>query len=158
MADIEKKDIKQKVELKTASRVMRFTIYRFNPETDKKPYFQDYSFDVSTIKGKMLLNVLEALKEQDPTLGLRRSCGEGVCGSDGMNINGHNGLACITPLKDLPDHVTLRPLPGFPIIRDLIVDMEQFYTQYKKIKPYLMNSSFGRKNKNIEGSLLATNQ
>jgi len=122
------------------SRVMTFSIYRFNPEVDQKPYFQDYDFDVSTIKGKMLLNVLEALKEQDPSLGLRRSCGEGVCGSDGMNINGSNGLACITQLKNLPDRVLLQPLPGFPVIRDLIVDMEQFFAQYRKIKPYLQNN------------------
>lgn len=124
-----------------ASRVMTISIYRFNPETDKKPYFQDYKFDILTIKGKMLLNVLEALKEQDPTLGLRRSCGEGVCGSDGMSINGNNGLACITQLKDLPDRVLLQPLPGFPVIRDLIVDMEQFFNQWRKVQPYLKNDS-----------------
>ena len=121
------------------SRVMTFSISRFNPETDKKPYMQEFKFDVATIPGKMLLNALEAIREQHPDIGLRRSCGEGVCGSDGMNINGKNGLACITQLKDLPDRVVLRPLPGFPIIRDLIVDMEQFYTQYKKMKPYLQN-------------------
>lgn len=119
--------------------VMKFSICRFNPELDEKPYMQDYELDVSKIKGKMLLNALEALKEKDPTLGFRRSCGEGVCGSDGMNINGTNGLACVMPLKDLPRHVVLQPLPGFPIVRDLIVDMEQFFDQYKKIKPYLQN-------------------
>ena len=121
------------------SRVMTFSIYRFNPEVDKKPYIQDYQFDVSTIKGKMLLSVLEALKDQDPTIGLRRSCGEGVCGSDGMNINGRNGLACITQLRDLPDRVLLQPLPGFPVIRDLIVDMDLFFEQYRKTTPYLQN-------------------
>ena len=124
-----------------ASRVMNISIYRFNPEVDKKPYMQDYPFDLSKIKGKMLLNVLEALKEDDPTLCLRRSCGEGVCGSDAMNINGNNGLPCITQLKDLPDRVVLRPLPGFPVIRDLIVDMEQFFAQWRKVQPYLLNNS-----------------
>ena len=123
------------------SRVVTFSIYRFNPETDAKPYMQDFELDVATIKGKMLLNALEALKEQHPSLGFRRSCGEGVCGSDGMNINGKNGLACITQLNQLPDRVSLRPLPGFPVIRDLIVDMEQFFEQYKKIKPYLQNGN-----------------
>ena len=118
---------------------MAFSIMRFNPETDKKPYMQDFELDVSTIQGKMLLNALEALREKHPDIGLRRSCAEGVCGSDGMNINGKNALACVTQLKDLPDCVVIRPLPGFPIIRDLIVDMEQFYTQYKKVKPYLLN-------------------
>jgi len=121
------------------SRVMKFSIYRFNPEIDKKPYIQDFKLDVGKLKGKMLLNALEAIKEEDPTLGLRRSCGEGVCGSDGMNINGKNGLACITQLHTLPDRVLLQPLPGFPVIRDLVVDMKLFFEQYKKIKPYLQN-------------------
>lgn len=121
------------------SRVMTFSIYRFNPDKDKKPYIQDFELDVSKIKGKMLLNAMEALKEIHPDLGFRRSCGEGVCGSDGMNINGTNGLACTTQLRDLPDRVLLQPLPGFPVIRDLIVDMEQFFEQYKKVKPYLLN-------------------
>ncbi len=124
----------------TRSRVMTFSIYRFNPEKDKKPYMQDFNFDVATIPGKMLLNVLEAIREQHPDIGLRRSCGAGVCGSDGMNVNGENRLACITPLSSLPDKVVLRPLPGFPVIRDLIVDMEQFYDQLHKIKPYLQNN------------------
>jgi len=125
--------------MNTESRVMTFSIYRFNPEVDKKPYIQDFKFDVFSIKGKMLLNVLEALREQDPTLGLRRSCGEGVCGSDGMNINGKNGLACTTQLNTLPDRVLIQPLPGFPVIRDLIVDMELFFEQYRRIGPFLQN-------------------
>ncbi|MBA2654102.1 MAG: succinate dehydrogenase iron-sulfur subunit [Gammaproteobacteria bacterium] len=118
---------------------MKFSIYRFNPESDKEPYMQDYELDPVKIKGKMILHALEALKEQDPTLGFRRSCGEGVCGSDGMNINGKNHLACMTSLTHLPDHITLRPLPGFPVIRDLIVDMTQFFEQYGKASPFLMN-------------------
>ena len=124
-----------------AKREMIFSIYRFNPDVDGKPYLQDFKFDVSTIKGRMLLNVLEALKEEDPTLTFRRSCGEGVCGSDGMNINGQNGLACITRLADLPDRVVINPLPGLPVIRDLIVDMDQFFEQYFRVKPYLMNKT-----------------
>ena len=77
-------------------------------------YMQDFELDISKIKGAMLLNALEAIKEtQDPTLKFRRSCGEGVCGSDGMNINGKNGLACITKLHDLPDRVVLRPFTRF---------------------------------------------
>jgi len=115
---------------------MRFRIYRYNPEKDQKPYMQDYEFN--DIKpGMMLLYVLLILKEQDSTLGFRRSCKEGVCGSDGMNINGTNGLACITPLADLKDPVEIRPLPRLPVIRDLIVDMEPFYRQYRDVKPYL---------------------
>jgi succinate dehydrogenase / fumarate reductase iron-sulfur subunit len=118
---------------------MKFSIYRYNPETDKEPYMQDFQLDSNKIKGNMVLHAMEALREQDPTLGYRRSCGEGVCGSDGMNINGKNRLACITSLTDLPEHIVLRPLPGFPVIRDLIVDMTQFYEQYGKVKPFLLN-------------------
>ncbi|MDP1575055.1 MAG: succinate dehydrogenase iron-sulfur subunit [Coxiellaceae bacterium] len=123
----------------TKSRVMTFSIYRFDPDKDQKPLMQDYKLDIETIKGKMLLNALEAIKEKNPEIGFRRSCGEGVCGSDGMNINGTNGLACVTRLHDLPDRVVLMPLPGFPIVRDLIVDMEPFFEQYKRVKPYLQN-------------------
>ena len=123
----------------TESRRMSFSIYRFDPSKDKKPYMQDYEVSLADVDGQMLLNAIEAIKRQDPTLALRRSCGEGVCGSDGMNINGMNGLACITPLSELPDRVTLRPLPGLPVIRDLVVDMTRFYKQYEHVKPYLEN-------------------
>jgi len=115
---------------------MRFSIYRFNPETDKKPYMKDYDLD-NVSSDMMLLDALLLLKEQDPTLGFRRSCREGVCGSDGMNINGTNGLACITPVTSLKEPVELRPMPRLPVIRDLIVDMDQFYKQYRDVKPYL---------------------
>lgn len=125
--------------MSTLSRVMTFSIYRFDPAKDSKPHMQEYQLDIETIKGKMLLNALEAIKEKHPEIGFRRSCGEGVCGSDGMNINGKNGLACITRLHDLPDRVALMPLPGFPVIRDLIVDMEPFFNQYKRVQPYLQN-------------------
>lgn len=91
----------------------------------------------------MLLDALIRLKEKDPTLAFRRSCREGVCGSDGFNMNGKNGLACITPISVLGGgkrKIVIRPLPGLPVIRDLVVDMGQFYTQYEKIKPYLLNN------------------
>ena len=118
------------------------SIYRYNPDTDAKPYMQGYKIDTDSFKGVMLLDLLEAIKaQQDQSLTFRRSCGEGVCGSDGMNINGKNGLACVTPLADLPDKIVLRPLPGFPIIRDLIVDLTQFYKQYESVKPYLCNDN-----------------
>ncbi len=118
---------------------MRFSIYRFNPETDAKPYMQDYELDLEA-EGKMLLDAILLIKEQDETLAVRRSCREGVCGSDGMNINGRNGLACVTPLQDLKQPIELRPLPGLPVIRDLVVDMTQFYKQYRSIKPYVVNN------------------
>lgn len=117
---------------------MKFSIYRYNPETDKKPYMQDFDLDIPEGSDMMLLDALLALKDQDASLSLRRSCREGVCGSDGMNINGKNGLACITPLSSLKTPIVVRPLPGLPVIRDLVVDMAQFYKQYEKIKPFLI--------------------
>lgn len=120
---------------------MRFSIYRFNPETDEKPSMQDYDIDIKEHNCVMLLDALIAIKNRvDETLTLRRSCREGVCGSDGMNVNGKNRLACTTRLTTLTEPVVIRPLPGLPVIRDLIVDMSQFYTQYEKAKPYLQNN------------------
>lgn len=118
-----------------------FSIYRFNPEVDAKPYMQDYWLTIDAKSDPMILTLLEKIKsEQDATLSYRRSCREGVCGSDGMNINGNNGLACITHLSKLAtDKIVIRPLPGFPIIRDLVVDMGQFYQQYERVEPYLQN-------------------
>ena len=118
---------------------MRFRIYRFNPETDAEPYMQDYQLE-KVRPGMMLLDALLALKEQDETLAFRRSCGEGVCGSDGVNVNGLNRLACVTPLASLKEPITLRPFPGQPVIRDLVVDMSSFYRQYRAVKPYLVRN------------------
>ena len=116
---------------------MEFQVYRYNPEVDKKPYMQNFNLDIPDDSGMMVLTAIELLKEQDPSLALRRSCREGVCGSDGMNINGKNRLACITNLSELSKPIVLRPLPGLPVQRDLIVDMTQFYKNYEKVKPYL---------------------
>lgn len=117
---------------------MKFKIYRYNPEQDKKPYVKEYELD-NVEPGTMLLAALLRIKdEQDETLSFRRSCGEGVCGSDGMNINGINGLACITSTDDLKQPIEVKPLPGLPVIRDLIIDMDQFYKQYRAVKPYLI--------------------
>jgi len=116
---------------------MRFSIYRYDPESGEAPAMQDYELEHVNRDG-MLLEALIQIKAQDETLAFRRSCGEGVCGSDGMNINGTNGLACITPLSRLTEPVTLRPLPGLPVIRDLVVDLTQFYHQYRSVKPYLI--------------------
>ena len=119
---------------------MKFSIYRFDPDKDSRPYMQSYELDAAKIRpDMMLLDALLELKAQDETLSFRRSCQEGVCGSDGMNINGHNGLACITPIATLKTPIELRPLPGQPVIRDLIVDLTQFYAQYRAAKPYLIN-------------------
>lgn len=117
---------------------MRFLISRFNPDKDEKPYMQGYEIELEPTD-KMLLDALIRIKSIDDSLSLRRSCREGVCGSDAMNINGRNGLACITPIATLKEPIEIRPLPGLPIIRDLIVDMSQFFKQYHSIKPYLIN-------------------
>ena len=122
---------------------MLVSVYRYNPETDQEPYMQDV--EVSLLEGKdlMVLDVLNLIKEKDQSLSYRRSCREGVCGSDGVNMNGKNGLACITPLSEVVTNgkLVVRPLPGLPVIRDLVVDMGVFYKQYQRIKPYLQNSS-----------------
>ncbi|NHI01951.1 MULTISPECIES: succinate dehydrogenase iron-sulfur subunit [Oceanimonas] len=117
------------------------SVYRYNPETDAKPYMKDYRMDIPEGSDMMVLDALLQLKEQEPSLAFRRSCREGVCGSDGLNMNGKNGLACITPLSDLlgkDNKVVIRPLPGLPVVRDLVVDMTQFYTQWEKVKPFLI--------------------
>ena len=118
---------------------MRFSVYRYNPETDSKPTMRDYELPLE-LSDRMLLDAMVRLKEQDDSLAFRRSCREGVCGSDAININGKNGLACITRLADLKEPVVLKPLPGLPVIRDLIVDMTQFFDQYHSIKPYVINN------------------
>ena len=124
---------------------MKISLYKYNPEVDTVPYMKDYEVELPTGKDLMVLDVLHLLKEQDASVTYRRSCREGVCGSDGMNINGKNGLACITPLsvatKGKFDKLTLRPLPGLPVIRDLVVDLSLFYQQFEKVEPYLQNDT-----------------
>jgi succinate dehydrogenase / fumarate reductase iron-sulfur subunit len=118
------------------------SVYRYNPETDTQPRMQDYQVQLPPGKDMMVLDVMQLVKDQDSTLTYRRSCREGVCGSDGLNINGRNGLACITHVSSVVknDKLVLRPLPGLPVIRDLVVDMTQFYKQYERVKPYLQNN------------------
>jgi succinate dehydrogenase / fumarate reductase iron-sulfur subunit len=116
---------------------MRIKVYRYNPEVDKKPYMQTFTID-KVKEGMMLRDALLQIKEQDESFTFRHSCGEGVCGSDAVNINGRNGLSCITPLLTLREPIEVRPMPGMPIIRDLVVDMSQFFHQYRAVKPYLI--------------------
>ena len=103
-----------------------FQIYRYDPDTDEKPRMQTLQVELDG-QERMLLDALNKLKAVDPTLSFRRSCREGVCGSDAMNINGKNGLACLTNMLTLPGTIVLKPLPGLPVIRDLIVDMTLFF-------------------------------
>jgi succinate dehydrogenase / fumarate reductase iron-sulfur subunit len=117
---------------------MHLRIFRYDPDKDKKPYMQDFHVELEPTD-RMLLDVLVRAREQDDSLGFRRSCREGICGSDAMNINGKNQLACVTKIADVKEPVVIRPLSGLPVIRDLIVDMTQFFQQYESVKPYLVN-------------------
>ncbi|RME82157.1 MAG: succinate dehydrogenase iron-sulfur subunit [Zetaproteobacteria bacterium] len=116
-------------------------VFRFDPERDARPRMQRY--EVPRLReGMMLLDALIYIKEHlDGTLTFRRSCREGVCGSDGMNINGINGLACITPVDGLKQPIKVRPLTGFEVIRDLVVDMRHFFAQYRMVQPWLQAES-----------------
>lgn len=120
---------------------MVFSIYRYNPEIDTKPYMKEYVVPLPSGTDKMVLDALLLIKQQDPTLAFRCSCREGVCGSDGMNINGLNRLACITPLSTLKKPIVVRPLVNMPVVRDLVVDQTLFFKQYARIKPYLQNNT-----------------
>src|SRR3546814_96368 len=121
------------------TRTVKFEIYRYDPDKDERPYMQ--KLDVELQPGdKMLLDAILRIKNTiDDSLTLRRSCREGVCGSDAMNINGKNGLACTTNMLELKESIVLKPLPGLPVVRDLVVDMTDFYNQYHSIKPFLIN-------------------
>lgn len=118
-------------------------LYRYNPEQDETPYNQDVQVD-DAYRNKMVLDVLEHLKTRDATLSFRRSCREGVCGSDGLSINGRNGLGCITRVSEAlgnKEVLVIRPLPGMPVIRDLVVDQSLFFKQYERIQPWLINDT-----------------
>ena len=122
---------------------MQVSVYRYNPDTDEVPKMRTMTIELPEGRDMMVLDLLELLKVEDPTLSYRRSCREGVCGSDGINMNGKNGLACMTPVSEVVKRgkLALRPLPGLPVIRDLVVDMSQFYRQYEKVDPFLQNDS-----------------
>ncbi len=116
---------------------IRISVWRFDPERDEAPRMQDYDVPL-TRRGMKLLDALNHIKwNLDGTLTFRRSCGEGVCGSDGMNINGVNGLACITDIAGLKQPIRVRPLPGMRVIRDLVVDTTHFFEQYRSVRPWL---------------------
>ncbi|WP_281242950.1 succinate dehydrogenase iron-sulfur subunit [Modicisalibacter muralis] len=120
---------------------MTIKLFRYHPEIDTAPYIETFQIG-DEFRKRMVLDVLEHLKATHPELAYRRSCREGVCGSDGMSINGKNGLACVTPVHEAIGRsgtLTLRPLPGMPVIRDLVVDQGQFFRQFEKIRPYLIN-------------------
>jgi succinate dehydrogenase / fumarate reductase iron-sulfur subunit len=118
--------------------VYEFRIQRFNPDRDKRPHYEDYKVDLES--GDRVLDGLNEIKwRQDGTLTYRRSCAHGVCGSDAMRINGRNRLACKLLIKDLPHRITIEPMLGFTVIKDLVVDLEPFFDKYRSIAPYLIN-------------------
>jgi len=117
-------------------------IQRYNPDTDKEPFFQEYNVEVDP--NERLLDALMQVKRfHDGSLGFRKSCAHGVCGSDAMRINGKDGLACKTLVKDVVkedgETVTVEPLHHLPILRDLIVNQDLFFEKYRSIKPFLIN-------------------
>ena len=128
-------------------RTVKFEIYRYDPDSGQPPRMQQLEVTLQDTD-KMLLDALMRIKSDvDDSLSLRRSCREGVCGSDAMNINGKNGLACLTNMNTLKGDIVLKPLPGLPVIRDLIVDMTQFFKQYHSIKPYLQSDVYASPSK-----------
>ena len=131
---------------------MQVSVYRYNPETDDRPYMSEFTVDIPKGRDLMVLDVMALIKEQDPSVTYRRSCREGVCGSDGVNMNGKNGLACITPVSEVArgGKLKLRPLPGLPVVRDLVVDMTQFYDNYKKVHPFLINDTLPPKMERLQ--------
>jgi succinate dehydrogenase / fumarate reductase iron-sulfur subunit len=118
---------------------IQLKIFRYNPETDKKPHYDQYTLDVHPTD--RVLDILEEIKGfEDGTLTFRRSCAHGVCGSDAMRINGRNYLACKVLVQDLNSNkLTIEPILGLPVVKDLIVDMEPFFASYRKVLPYLIN-------------------
>ncbi|KAA0257940.1 succinate dehydrogenase iron-sulfur subunit [Deferribacter autotrophicus] len=124
------------------SKYVTFEIFRYDPEKDKEPYYKSYKVEIRR-PGMLILEGLNQIKwEQDPTLAFRRSCREGVCGSDGINVNGVNMLSCITKIEDLgSDHLVIQPLPGMPVMRDLVVDVTDFFNKFITVKPYLIRKS-----------------
>src|SRR5690606_18887360 len=122
--------------------VMNITvrIKRFDPDTDKKAHWNEYKLDVDPTE--RVLDVLNEIKwEQSGSLAFRRSCAHGICGSDAMVINGTNRLACKVLVKDLGDTITVEPIRGLPVLKDLIVDMEPFFDSYKSVLPYFINTA-----------------
>ncbi len=120
--------------------VLKFKIYRFNPDEKSNPRLDTYVLPRSDC-GQMVLDGLNAIKNQmDSTLSYRRSCREGICGSCSMNVNGRNTLACLKPIRELTGDIKVYPLPHMPVVRDLVTDLSRFYQQYASVKPWLQAS------------------
>ena len=116
---------------------VQLKVLKYNPETDKEPHFEDFTVEADPME--RLLDCLHKIKaHHDSGLALRRSCAHGICGSDAMVINGVNMLACKVLVKDLKQPIRVEPIRGFPVLRDLIVDMEPFFNGYLAVKPWLI--------------------
>lgn len=117
-------------------------IQRYNPDTDEAPYYQEFTLEANP-NARLLDALMDIKRFQDGSLGFRKSCAHGVCGSDAMRINGQDGLACKTLVKEVAekdgDKVVIEPLRYLPVQRDLIVDQSEFFAKYRTIKPYLIN-------------------
>ena len=114
-------------------------VYRYNPEKDKKPHYDTFTLEADPTE--RVLDLMERIKGlQDGTLTFRRSCAHGVCGSDAMRINGMNRLACKTLVQDVGKKITVEPILGLPVIKDMIVDMEPFFENYRSVMPYFINN------------------
>jgi succinate dehydrogenase / fumarate reductase iron-sulfur subunit len=119
---------------------VELTVLRYDPERDRKPHWEEYSVEAGPMD--RVLDLLHTVKwEEDGSLTFRRSCAHGVCGSDAMLINGRNRLACKVRVDQLGRRVSVAPLPGLPVIKDLVVDMDGFLAQYRSVMPYLVNDS-----------------
>jgi succinate dehydrogenase / fumarate reductase iron-sulfur subunit len=115
-------------------------IHRFNPETDEQAHFETYTVEAEP--QDQVLDVLNQVKwYQDGTLAYRRSCGHGICGSDAMRINGVNRLACKVLVRDVGSSITVEPILGLPVVKDMIVDMEPFWAHYRSVKPFFINEA-----------------
>ena len=117
---------------------VKLRIQRFNPDTDKEPHFEDYAVECEPTD-RILDAILEVKGLVDGSLTLRKSCAHGVCGSDGVRINGRNALACRELIMNHKQPIVIEPMKGFKVIKDLVVDMEPFFNKYKSVMPYLVN-------------------
>lgn len=117
-------------------------IRRFNPEKDKRAYWGTYVLKDCTPTDRVLELIHRVKWEQDGTLTLRRSCAQGICGSDAMRINGRNRLACKVLLQEFGENpkIQIEPILGLPVLKDLVVDMEPFFAHYRQVMPYLINN------------------
>nr|WDA66130.1 succinate:cytochrome c oxidoreductase subunit 2 [Phymatolithon calcareum] len=130
-----------------------FRIYRWNPYLNENPWFSFYPISLKNV-GPMILDALIYIKaKQDSTIAFRRSCREGICGSCSMNIEGTNTLACLKSIKSTKKFVTIYPLPHMYVIKDLVPDLTNFYSQYKSIKPWLTFKDLPLDKENLQSKI-----